>query len=112
MLSENEFVSWLSLLSLQERARALTRMCASLTVSARTLFFPKVIPGNEATIIRYFQGLNELHHTLTNQIMAYLIGEELYSLEGLNDMLLDVGTTFGVKVPLATAVEWARTRTD
>ncbi len=112
MSPENEFVSWLSLLSMQERARALTRMCISLTVSARSLFFPKVIPGNEATIIRYFQGLNELHHTLTNQIMAYLSNKELYRLEGLNNMLLDVATTFGVEGPLATAIEWARTRTD
>ena len=87
-------------------------MCASLTVSARTLFFPKVVPANEATIIRYFQGLNELHHTLTNQIMAYLSNKELYSLEELNDMLLDVATKFGVKIPLATAIEWARTRID
>lgn len=52
-------------------------MCASLTVSARTLFFPKVVPGNEAAIIKYLQGFNELHHTLTNQIMAYLDNEEL-----------------------------------
>lgn len=112
MSPENEFVSWLSSLSLQQRARALTTICSSLTMSARTLFFPKVIPGNEATIIKYFQGLNELHHTLTNQIMAYLANKELYSLEGLNDMLMDVAATFGIESPLASAVEWARTRID
>ncbi len=110
MTSENEFVSWLSLLSLQQRARALTIMCSSLTVSARSLFFPEIIPGNEATIIKYFQGLNELHHALTNQVMAYLDNEELYSPEGLSNMLKEVATKFGIEVSLATAIEFARTR--
>jgi len=110
MSTEHEIVSWLSLLSLQQRARALTIMCSSLTVSARSLFFPKVISGNEITIIKYLQGFNELHHTLTNQIMAYLSDEDLYSLEGLNDMLLEVSTNFGIEASLATAVKFARTR--
>ena len=85
-------------------------MCSSLTVSARALFFPDVILGNEATTIKNLQGLNELHHTLTNQILAYLSNETPYSLEGLNDMLLEIATKFGIEVSLATAVGLARTR--
>ena len=110
MSPEHEIVAWLSVLSLQQRARALTIMCSSLTVSARGLFLPEVTRGNEAAVIKYLKGVNELQHTLTNQISSYLGDESPYSLEGLNDMLVDVATNFGVEVFLSTAVEFARTR--
>ena len=55
-------------------------------------------------------GVNELHHTLANQLMAYVKDEEGYPLGGFDQQLQKIANQYGIGGLLTQAVDFARTR--
>jgi|SRR5215467_2990506 len=65
------FAEWLSGLSLPATINALSRIYLRLTINARELFVADLIAGKEQRVEEILHGLNEIHHTLANQLAAY-----------------------------------------
>jgi|SRR3954447_1671549 len=61
---------WLGSYSISERIRLLGVIYGRLTISARALFLPERI-GKEQRTIEALHGLNEVHHTIANMLVAY-----------------------------------------
>lgn len=70
------FAEWFSGLSLTARISALSRIYLRLTVNARELFAPDWTAGKEHRVEEILHGLNEIHHTLANQLTAYTTGSD------------------------------------
>lgn len=101
---------WLAPLSLSARIRALALIYSSLTVFTRELFLSDRTKGKEQRVLDMLHGLNELHHTLANQLVAYATDEhEAYPVHVLGQMLLEIANKYRVGNFLASAVEFART---
>jgi hypothetical protein len=66
--------------------------------------------GEEEAIIRMLHGVNELHHTVANQLMAYSRDEEGYPLQGFDQQLTKIANQYGIQGLLTQAVDFARTR--
>lgn len=107
------FPEWLASLPLSERIGAMARMYSSLTVSTRELFLPERTAGKELRVLDMLHGLNELHHTLSNQLVQYATGGGYaYSVEGLSQMLLQIANQYRIRGFLESAIEFARTRSS
>jgi hypothetical protein len=109
-MNQQTLSEWLASLSPHERSRALTLIYSWLTVGTRQLFLPDMPKGKEEAIIRMLHGVNELHHTVANQLMAYSRDEEGYPLQGFDQQLTKIANQYGIQGLLTQAVDFARTR--
>lgn len=105
------FSKWLAPLSTSARARALALIYSSLTVYSRELFLSERAAGKEARLLDMLHGMNEIHHTLSSALVAFVTdGDYPHSLEGLGRMLLDNAKKYRIEFFLESAVEFARSR--
>jgi len=109
-MNQQALSEWLTALSARERGRALTLIYSWLTIGTRQLFLPDVPKGKEQAIIRMLHGVNELHHTVANQLMAYSRDEEGYPLQDFDQQLAKIANQYGIGGLLTQAVDFARTR--
>ena len=65
------FSEWLAGMSVPERIRALALIYSILTVNTRELFLPDRAKGKEQVVLHMLHGMNEIHHTLANWLVAY-----------------------------------------
>jgi hypothetical protein len=107
----SRFSKWLAPLSLTERISALTRIYLRLTVNARELFVPDWTAGKEQRVLEILLGLNEIHHTLANQLAADATDEhKSYPVPALSQMLLEIERKYRLENLLTPAVEFVRTQ--
>ncbi|HET9280863.1 MAG TPA: hypothetical protein VFR24_02765 [Candidatus Angelobacter sp.] len=105
------FAEWLSGLSLQARISALSVIYLRLTVNARELFLPDRTLGKEQRVEEILHGLNEIHHTLANQLIAYTTDADKASpVQVLSRMLQDIESKYHLRDYLTSAVELARSQ--
>jgi|SRR5260370_40368949 len=109
-MNSQTFSEWLASLSTSERIKALALIYSSLTVYSRELFLPDKPKGKEQLVIDMLHGLNEVHHTLANQLLAYAYDEEGHSLHNFSQQLLEIGNRYRIGGFLTSAIEFARTR--
>src|SRR5258707_7906243 len=94
----------------EERISALARIYSRLTISTSELFLPE-FAGKELRTLSMMHGLNEIHHTLSNQLIQYTTdGRYAYSVKGLSQMLIEIANQYHVGGFLKSAIESARTR--
>lgn len=105
------FADWLSGLSLPARINALSRIYLRLTVNARELFLADWTEGKEQRVEEILHGLNEIHHTLANQLAAYTNGtEKAPSVQTLTQLLQEIERKYQLRDFLTPAIELARSR--
>jgi hypothetical protein len=109
-MNSEAFSEWLGSLSVSQRIRALTLIYSQLTVCARQLFLPDMPKGKEKAIVNMLHGVNELHHTLANQLRAYAYEEEGYLPKHLSQQLLEIANQYGIGGLLTSAVDFAGSR--
>ena len=107
------FSEWLSTLSPSSKIAALALIYSDLTVGARELFMPQwsaTKPRCErATEI--LRGLNEVHHTISNQLVAYAIAEhKAFPVHAFSQMLAEIEGKYQLQELLAPAIQFAQTR--
>lgn len=96
----------LAALSVSQRVTALSIIYGRLTVCTRELFMPDRTQGKEQLVIRRLHGINELHHTLANWLVAYLTDEtKAFPVEALSKQLEQIATEFRVEGMLSWSVE-------
>jgi hypothetical protein len=106
------FAEWLSGLSIPARINALSRIYLRLTVNARELFLPERTAGKEQRVEEILHGLNEIHHTLANQLTAYTTdGDKAAPVHVLIRILQDIESKYQLRDYLTPAVELARSQT-
>ncbi len=104
------FAKWLASLPLSTRISALALIYSSLTIGSRELFSPE-LAGKEPRVLDMLHGINEIHHTLSNALVAYATsGKYPHSLDGLGRMLLENAEKYCIEGYLKSAVEFARAR--
>jgi hypothetical protein len=95
-------------MSASQRVRALSMIYSRLTVSTRELFLPDRAKGKEQLVITMLHGINELHHTLANSLVAYSTDEtKAFPTEVLSKTLEQIATEFRVQNMLTWSVESA-----
>ncbi len=108
-MNSQQFSEWLTSLSLADKTRALSRIYSRLTVNARELFVPDWTAGKEQRVLEILHGLNEIHHTLANELVAYAIDERKASpIEVLSKTLLEIESKYRLEHFLAPAVEFVQ----
>ena len=105
-----EFSGWLAPLSLSDRVRALALLYRSLTIGTRQFFLPGVADGKERNVVRVLQGINELHHTVANQVIAYSLENDDFAPDLFAQQLFDIASQYGIRELLAQAVDFVRSR--
>jgi hypothetical protein len=96
----------LAALSVSQRINALALIYSKLTVCTRELFLPDRTKGKERLVITMLQGVNELHHTLANTLVAYLTDEtKAFPVEVLTEQLEEIATEFRVQGMLSWSIE-------
>jgi hypothetical protein len=109
-MNPQAFSEWFSSLSPSERITALALIYSILTVYTRELFLPEKA-GKELHVLEMLHGLNEIHHTLSNQLVQYATdGKYAYPVDGLSQMLREIADQYGIAGVLESAIEFARTR--
>jgi hypothetical protein len=89
-----------------QKVSALSKIYSRLTVSTRELFFPDRTKGKEELVIRMLHGIDELHHTLANSLVAYSTDEtKAFPVETLSKQLEEIATEFRVQSMLTWSVE-------
>jgi len=105
------FAEWLSGLSSPARISALSRIYLGLTVNARELFLPDRTAGKEQRVEEILHGLNEIHHTLANQLTAYATdGDNASPVQVLSRILQDIESKYQLRDYLTPAVELSRSQ--
>lgn len=98
----------LALMSASQRVRILSKIYSRLTVSTRELFLPDTGEGKEKLVITMLHGINELHHTLANWLVAYSTDEtNPFPIETMTKQLEQIATEFRVQSMLTWSVESA-----
>jgi hypothetical protein len=111
-MKSEAFSEWLASLSVSERIKALARIYLSLTVYSRELFVQDRTAGKEKIVLDMLHGLNEIHHTLSGQLVFYVTDENgTWPVEVLSQQLLQIANQYRIGNYLTSAVEFARTRT-
>jgi hypothetical protein len=78
-------------MSASQRIGALSMIYSRLTGSTRELFLPDKAKGKEQLVITMLHGINELHHTLANSLVAYSTDEtKAFPVETLSKQLLSI----------------------
>jgi len=110
-MNSKEVSEWLAALSLLDRIRAIARIYSRSTINARELFVPEWAAGKEQRVREILHGLNEIHHTLANQLVAYSTDEHKASpVQTLSQMLLEIENKYRVGNFLTPAIEFARSQ--
>jgi len=107
------FVEWQSALSIASRVSALALICSSLTIAARQIFAPEwsATPARRDRALEILRGLNEVHHTLSNHLVAYATDEHrAYAIQGFGEMLSEIENKYHLEQFLTPAIEFAQTR--
>jgi hypothetical protein len=103
------FVEWFDGLSLQGKISALSKIYLRLTVNARELFISDWTAGKELRVDEILHGLNEIHHTLANQLAVYTNDPGKASpAQSLSQMLKEIESKYKLQGFLKPAVEFAR----
>ena len=93
-------------MSVSQRVNALSMIYSRLTVPTRELFMPDRTKGKEQLVIKMLHGVNELHHTLANWLVAYLTDEtKAFPVDVLSKQLQQIATEFRVEGMLNRSVE-------
>jgi len=96
----------LAAMSVSERITALSRIYSRLTVCTSELFIPDRAKGKEQLVIAMLHGINELHHTLANSLVAYLTDEgKAFPVETLSKQLEEIASEFRLQDMLRWSVE-------
>jgi hypothetical protein len=101
---------WLGSLSNSEMLRALALFYSELTVGTRQLFQLGATNGAERGIIDVLHGINELHHTVANQLAAYSFKEGGYPHHLFVQQLLDIANQYGIRDLLAQSVDFVESQ--
>lgn len=112
MNSEN-FAEWLSALPVRGRIQALALMQLDLSVGTRQMFLPdwKLGENRRDRAIEVLQGLNEIHHTISTQLVSYATNDHgVRPINVLAEMLLEIERKFRLENLLAPAIDFAQTR--
>jgi hypothetical protein len=105
------FSEWLGSYSVSGRIRALALIYSRLTIQTRILFFPDQAVGKEQRALQILHGLNEVHHTLANWIVAYAGDEsEAFPISALSQQLLEIESQYRLEHFLTPAIESVRSR--
>jgi len=103
------FAEWLSGLSLPATINALSRIYLRLTINARELFVADLTAGKEQRVEEILHGLNEIHHTLANQLAAYTNDAgKAPSVQTLTELLQEIESKYHLRNFLTPAIELAR----
>jgi hypothetical protein len=94
----------LAAMSVSQRVNALSMIYERLTVCTRELFMPDRTKGKEELVITMLQGINELHHTLANSLVAY-VTDETFPVEILSKRLELIAKESRVEGMLSWSVE-------
>ena len=93
-------------LSALQRVSALSMIYSKLTVCTRELFLPETAKGKEQLVIMMLHGINELHHTLANWLVAYSTDEtKAFPIETLSKQLEQIATEFRLQGMLTWSLE-------
>ncbi|HST13002.1 MAG TPA: hypothetical protein VLL05_21665 [Terriglobales bacterium] len=110
-MDSQEFSEWLAMLTVPGRVTALTRIYLRLTINAREVFVPDWVAGKAQRVLEILHGLNEIHHTLANQLAAYATDEhKAYPVQALSQMLLEIERKYRLENFLTSALEFVRTQ--
>jgi hypothetical protein len=109
-MNSEAFAQWLASLPLSERTKALTLVYSAMTVNTRELFLPDRQKGREQSILDMLHGVNEIHHTLANFLLRWGHNEEDWPPQVLSQQLMEIANQYRIVGPLASAIEFARTR--
>jgi hypothetical protein len=105
------FAKWFSGLPLPARISALSKIYLRLTINARELFVPDWTVGKEQRVEEILHGLNEIHHTLANQLTSYTTeADKACPVESLSLILQDIENKYQLQDFLTPAIELARSR--
>lgn len=109
-MDERNLLDWLAPLTETERVRALALLHAAVTVGTRQFFLPGTASGRERQVLEYLHGVNELHHTIANQLVAYSFARERLTIQAFATHLSEIANQYGIGPLLDQAVGFARTR--
>jgi hypothetical protein len=111
-MNAKSLADWLSVLSIEERIRALALIYADLTVSARALFVPELTHNAPIElVIGKLKGLNELHHRISGQLASYANNPaKAYPVEVFSNVIFETASEYNVSAFLSTAIEFAQSR--
>jgi hypothetical protein len=107
------FSEWLGTLSISSRIATLALMYSNLTVGARELFVPEWTAGKERSerAMEILHGLNEIHHTLSNQLLDYVTHERnARPINVFSQTLAEIESRYHLENFLVQAIEFAQTR--
>jgi hypothetical protein len=111
-MNSKSLSDWLSVLSIEERIRALALIFADLTVSARALFVPELAHNASAeAILGKLKGLNELHHHISGQLVGYANNPaKAYPVDVFSNLIFETASGYNVSSFLNAAIEFAQSR--
>lgn len=110
-MNSQEFSEGLATLSLSTKIHALALIYAKLTIHTRELFVPDFTAGKEKRVQEILHGLNEIHHTLSNYLVAYTTDErEAFPVHVLSKQLLEIENQYHLENFLTPAIESAQIR--
>jgi hypothetical protein len=93
------------------KIRALSLMYSSLTVYTRELFLPESASGGEKRVIEMLRGVNELHHTISNQLARYTNdGKDYFPIEVFSKALTEIADQYRIRRFLTATLDFVRTR--
>jgi len=105
------FAEWFSGLSLAARITVLSRIYLRLTINARELFVPDWTAGKEQRVEEILHGLNEIHHTLANQLTGYTTdADKAPPVQTLSRILQGIEIKYQLRDFLTPAIEHARSQ--
>lgn len=108
-MGSEAFAEWFSSLSLQAKINALSKIYLRLTVNARELFVSDWTAGKQRRVDEILHGLNEIHHTLANQLTLYTNDPNKASpAQSLSQMLKEIDSKYQLQDFLTPALEFAR----
>lgn len=112
-MDQQAFAKWLSSLSQPLRICALVFIYSDLTVATRQMFLPEWTIGTERCqrVLEILHGLNEIHHTLSNQLGAYAADKkDHFPVEVFSEILFQIEKKYRLEHFLTPALEFVQTR--
>ncbi len=107
-MDANAFSEWLDSCSLSEKIRALSLIYSQITIYTRELFFPENA-GKEKRVLEILDGLNEVHHTVSNWLVNYVSdASKAFPVEVLGQQLRQIEERYRLENFLRPAIESAR----
>jgi hypothetical protein len=107
------FSKWLGTLSISSRIAALALMYSNLTVGARQMFVRDWTAEKKRRerALEILHGLNEVHHTLSNQLLDYSTDEHnARPIDVFSQTLAEIESRYRLETFLVPAIEFAQTR--